>query len=341
MIKIGIIGCGHWGSNHVRIFNTLENARIKICCDPNRQRLEALRKIYPDLKFSTDYRDSINDKSIDAVVVATPTATHYQIVKTALLSGKHVLCEKPLSIRTRESQDLISLARKKRKIIMVGYVFLYNNGILALKNFIEKNTLGRVFYLHFTRTNLGPIRDDVDVIYDLASHDIAIASFLLKKWPDSASAHAGYFLRRKIADTAFITLHYPANILVNIHVSWLDPKKIRRLTCVGDKKMAIWDDLDTAEPVKVFDKGVIREPFYSDYGEFHLLPREGEVVSPSIRLYEPLKNQNSHFLDCISTNKSSLSNGAFGQNVTRILEAITVSKKNKGYIQKITRSEYK
>lgn len=335
MFNLGIIGCGHWGTNHIRIFNASTEAKVKICCDKDKNRLNALRIAYPDLNVTSDYKNIINNRNIDAVVVATPTATHYQIVKSALLNGKHVLCEKPLCINENESRELMLLAEKKRRILMVGYVFLFNNGIIALKECIKRKDLGKVYYLHFTRTNLGPIRDDVDVIYDLASHDISIASFLLNKWPNCVSVNAGYFLRKKISDIAFITLYYPNNILVHIHVSWLDPRKIRRAICVGDKKMAIWDDLDTTEPVRIFNKGVIKEPFYSDYGEFQLLPREGEVISPLVKLTEPLKKQNSYFLECINKMKTSLTDARFGHNVTRVLEAIQLSIKNKGRIQKI------
>lgn len=336
MVNLGIIGCGHWGSNHIRIFNASANARVKICCDKDKNRLNKLSIIYPGLNVTSDYKDIINDTSIDAVVIATPTASHYQIVKPALLAGKHVFCEKPLCINKKESGELVLLAEKKHRILMVGYVFLFNNGIIALKEYIKNKDLGKLHYLHLTRTNLGPIRDDVDVVYDLASHDISIASFLLNKWPDYVSVNAGYFLRKNISDIAFITLYYPDNILVHIHVSWLDPKKVRRAICVGDKKMAVWDDLDAAEPIRIFNKGVIREPFYSDYGEFQLLPREGEVISPPIKLIEPLKNQNAYFVGCINNKKRPLTDALFGHNITRVLEAIQLSIKNKGRIQKIS-----
>ncbi|MBU2541468.1 MAG: Gfo/Idh/MocA family oxidoreductase [Candidatus Omnitrophica bacterium] len=335
MIRIGIIGCGHWGNNHIRVFNMSDKARIGICCDKDQKRLKALERIDPDLVTTSDYRDLLNDKQIEGIIIATPTASHYHLVKLALLSGKHVLCEKPLAVKSKQSKELLSLARKKKRVLMVGYVFLYNNGIIGLKEYIKKRELGKILYLHFTRTNLGPIRDDVDVIYDLASHDISIASFLLEAWPRSVSASAGFFLRKKIADTAFITLHYPGNILVNIHVSWLDPRKVRRITCVGDKKMAIWDDLNTSEPIRIFNKGVIKEPFYSDYGEFQLLPIEGEVVSPLIKLSEPLKNQNFNFLDCMIKNRRPFADAVFGDKITKILEAIQLSIKNKSRVQKI------
>ncbi len=335
MIKMGIIGCGHWGSNHVRIFNMCENVKLGYCCDQDQKRLKALSGRYPELFTTTDYNTVIEDETIDAVVIATPTASHYKLVKTALLNGKHVLCEKPLTVKKKESEELILLAKKKQKVLMVGYVFLFNNGIVELKNIIKNNKLGKIHYLHFTRTNLGPIRDDVNVIYDLASHDISIASYLLGKWPKGVSANAGFFLRKSISDAAFVTLYYPGNALVNIHVSWLDPRKVRSITCVGDEKMAMWDDLNPSEPIRIFNKGVIKEPFYSDYGEFQLLPREGEIVSPLVRLVEPLRNQGLYFLECVAEKKKPLTDATFGHNITKILEAIELSVKNKGRIERI------
>lgn|SRR3989338_2541925 len=335
MLKVGIIGCGHWGSNHLRVFNSLEKADVVYCCDQDINRLNVINKIYPNLKTTSDYHKILKDREIDAVIIATPTASHYEIAKLALLNGKHVLCEKPLTVKAEESDILLSLSREKQRILMVGYVFLFNNGIAALKDLIKESSMGKIHYMHFTRTNLGPIRDDVDVIYDLASHDISIASFLLGALPNKVSANGGFFLRKKICDAAFITLYYPANILVNIHVSWLDPKKVRCLTCVGDKKMAVWDDLNTSEPLRIFNKGVIREPFYSDYGEFQLLTREGEIVSPLVKLSEPLKNQSQYFLECTESKRQPITDAAFGCQVTRVLEASQVSLKNKGREERI------
>jgi predicted dehydrogenase len=335
MIRIGIIGCGHWGSNHIRIFNTAENVSIITCCDKDPARLNTISRLYPSISTTTDYRKVIDDKNLDAVIIATPTASHYQLVKLALMSGKHVLSEKPLTVKKKESLELVSLAQKLNRILMVGYVFLFNNGIIALRDYVRKKELGKVRYLHFARTNLGPIRDDVDVIYDLASHDISIASFLLNSWPEKVSATAGYFLRKHIADTAFITLYYPQNIIANIHVSWLDPRKIRRITCIGDKKMAVWNDLNISEPIRIFNKGVTKEPFYSDYGEFQLLPVEGEVVSPRIKLIEPLKNQNLHFLESITRKKRPFTDAQFGHQVTNILETIQLSIARGSAVQKI------
>lgn len=335
MLRIGIVGCGHWGSNHLRVFNASGKVAVAVVCDKDEARLERLRKEYPGTVFTKDYTEVIHDQSLDALVIATPTATHYQLVKSALENNKHVLCEKPLAVRERESRELYEIARTNKKILMVGYVFLFNNGIIALKENILEKKLGKVLYLHFTRTNLGPIRDDVDVIYDLASHDISISSFLLDAWPQAVSGSAGFFLRKEICDTAFVTLYYPRNILVHIHVSWLDPRKIRKITCVGDDKMAVWDDLNTLEPIRVFNKGVVKEPYYSDYGEFQLLPREGEVVSPLVKLSEPLKKQDSYFIECVEKNIIPLTDAKFAHNITKVLESIEASIKNNGKTQTV------
>lgn len=336
MIDVGIIGCGQWGMNHVRVFRSSKKVRLKICCDKDLTRLKALHRIYPGLTTTTDHRKVFGDKDINAIVIATPTATHYSLTKAAILNGKHVLCEKPLAARRTESEELERLARKHKRVLAVGYVFLFNKGIIALKGYIEKGKLGKILYLNFTRTNLGPIRDDVDVTYDLASHDISIASFLLERWPDSASANAGFFIRKNRADIGFVTLYYPNSILVNIHVSWLDPIKVRKLTCVGDEKMAMWDDLNPSEPIKIFNKGMAGGTLYSDYSEFQLLSQKGEVVAPLLKLSEPLKEQNANFVEYINGKKGSVIDAVFGNNVTKVLEAIESSIKNKGRICKIS-----
>ena len=334
-MKIGIVGCGHWGMNHIRIFHSFRRIKSIVCCDKNPERLNMVRRRFPGLITTTNYEDLIHDSEMDAIVVSTPAATHYEYTKKAILGRKHVLCEKPLSVRQEESKELSYLAKKMKKTVMVGYVFLYNNGIVELMKRIKKGQLGKILYLYFTRTNLGPIRDDVDVIYDLASHDIAIASFILGKWPEGVSANVGIFLQRCIPDVAFITLYYPGNIIVNIHVSWLYPKKIRNLVCVGDKKIATWDDLDSSEPLKIIDKGIVREPFYYDYGEFQLLSREGRKVGPKIKLSEPLKRQNAYFLYCVENKITPLTDVAFGHKITKILEAAKLSAQTKSSIKSI------
>jgi predicted dehydrogenase len=324
-ITIGVIGCGHWGPNHIRSFSSIPQSRVVAAADPDKRRLQELKKTYPTVHFSEDYRDVVRNKSIDAIVIATPTSLHTKIARAALEAGKHVLVEKPLCTSASEGDSLVRLARKNRRVLMVGQVFLFNNGILKLKELLDFGDLGKIYYIGSTRTNLGPIRQDVNAVFDLASHDISIFNFLLGSRPSEVSAVGQAFLQEGVEDLAFISMRYPNKVIGRIHVSWLDPRKVREITIVGDRKMVTWDDLAIVGPVQIYDKGVIREPYYEDYGHFHLLAREGDVVIPRVKQEEPLKNQSRHFLAAIERGKIEISNGEDGLNVVRVLEAVQES----------------
>ena len=325
MINIGIIGCGHWGPNHIRSFSYLPNSTIVAAADMDNHRLQYIAEQYPHLSTHKDYKEILENPNVEAVVISTPTHTHYEITKKALQAGKHILCEKPLCKSVEEGEELVSLAKTSRLVLMVGHIFLFNPGIIKLKELLKFNDLGRIYYLTAIRTNLGPVRNDVNTVYDLASHDISIFNFLLDSIPTEVSAIGASFLQKPIEDITFISLKYPGDILVNIRASWLDPKKVRQITIVGDKKMATWDDLAEMGPVVVYDKGVIREPYYNDYGEFQLLAREGDIAIPKIKMEEPLKAQNKYFLSCIEDRAVPISDGTCGVNVVKVIIAITNS----------------
>lgn len=330
MIKIAVIGCGHWGPNHIRVFSQLGESRVVACADLDPRRLETLLRQQPHIQAFKDYRQMLEEADIDAVVVSAPARAHYEIVRDSLAAGKHVLCEKPLCTQTTQADELVALAESKSLVLMVGHVFVFNNGIVKLKELLQDANLGRLYYLRAQRTNLGPIRDDVNSVFDLASHDISIFNFLLGAIPDEVSASGGVFLQRGVEDVAFISLRYPNNVLANIQVSWLDPKKLREIVVVGDKKMIVWDELASPGPILIYDKGVAREPYYDDYGQFHLLAREGDITIPKIHLEEPLKIQNRYFLECIHERAIKMSDGRFGRGVVQVLEAITQSMKQGG-----------
>lgn len=335
MINIAVIGCGHWGPNHIRNFSAFSDVYVSSVCDKDIGRLKYISKSYPQIETTTDYHSILKNKKIDAIVVATPTFTHYKIVKDCLKAGKDVLCEKPLAANTQDASELVDIAKKNERTLMVGHVFIFNPGIQKLKEYIKNNTLGKIYYLHSTRTNLGPIRDDVNVIWDLASHDVSIFSYLLDSMPSLVTAKGANFLRKSLEDIAFISLSFPKNVLANIHVSWLDPRKVREIIIVGDKKMAVWNDLNVAEPVRLYDKGVIREPYYNDFGEFQLLIREGEVNIPKIEQIEPLRLQSLHFVECLKKRKRPISDGEFGLEVVKVLNSIQKSLKEDGKPVKI------
>lgn len=329
-IKVGVIGCGHWGPNHVRVFSQLRDSHVAACADLDDRRLKAIVEQHPHVQPFGDYRQMLREAALDAVVVAAPTRTHFQIVKDALASGKHVLCEKPLTVVASEAEELVALARSKGLVLMTGHVFLFNAGIIKLKELVRSGQPGRIYYVRAQRTNLGPVRRDVNSVCDLATHDISIFNFLFEARPESVSAVGGRFLQDKIEDVAFISMRYPNNILAHIQVSWLDPKKLREIVVVGDQKMVIWDDLASAGPITIYDKGVDRPQDYSDFGQFQLLMREGDITIPKIKLEEPLKVQNRFFLQCIREGQAPMNNGDFSVDVVKVLEAIEQSLQNGG-----------
>jgi predicted dehydrogenase len=287
--------------------------------------------MFPGVNTTQDYRQVLEDLAVHAVVVVTPTKTHYPIVREALLAGKHVLCEKPLCKNTTEAQELIELARQRNLILMVGHVFLFNPGIVKIKEILDLGELGNLHYLSAVRTNLGPIRADVNAAYDLATHDISIFNWLLGSEPESVSAIGASFLQPGIEDVVFISMTYPNNVVANIRCSWLDPKKVRQITVVGSHKMVTWDDLDSNTPVAIYEKGASAKQDYNDYGEFlRITMWDGDVRLPKVEADEPLRIQDRYFLDCLQEGKIGRSDGEFSLGVVRSLEAINQSLKSGG-----------
>jgi predicted dehydrogenase len=330
-IRIGIVGFGAWGPNHVRTFRAQEGCRVTMVADRSPERLAACQKQFPGTPTTDDADKLIDSPDVDAVVVATTLVTHHELIGKALLAGKDVLSEKPLTQRSNQALELTQLAEEKKLVLMVGHVFLYNPGILYLKGQIDGGELGRLYYIDTVRTNLGPIRQDVGAIYDLASHDISICNFLLGGQPAEVSANAAYYLQDgTVEDVGFITLVYPNNVICNLHVSWLDPRKVRQLTAVGDKKMAVWDDMNTSEPVRIYDKGVSSERKYTTFGEFHLILRDGNILIPKVRMFEPLVLQDTDFLSAVRKRVAPQSDGRYGLAVVRVLEAALESIQARG-----------
>lgn len=325
MTGVGIVGCGHWGPNHIRNFQANKRSRVIGFAEPNTETREKTAEQFPELEPFADLDQMLAHPDIKAAVVATPTRTHYEIVKKCLQHGKDVLCEKPLTYTAAEARDLVNLAAANRCILMVGHTFLYNNGIQALKRYIDDGEIGTPLYIHLRRTNLGPIRQDVNVVYDLASHDVYIANYLLGDSPEQVYASGGIYLQDDLEDVAFATLHYKNKVIAHIHVSWLDPKKERQVTVIGDKKMIVWDDL-SPETIKIYNKSVEQgDRSYDSFGQFQLILKEGDVIIPKVKLQEPLANQTNHFLDCVEKRNQPLSSGEKGIEVVSVLEKIQKS----------------
>jgi len=330
-IKIGVIGCGYWGPNYVRVFNQLPTSKIIWCCDLEDSKLKAITQMFPLTRITNNYMDILNDPEVIAVCVSTPASTHYEIAKKSLLLGKHVLVEKPMTLVVNNAQELCRIAEKESKILMVGHVYEYHPCIEELKDHIKNGELGDIHYLHSVRTGLGPIRKDVNTLWDLAPHDISILLYLLEKKPVWVSAIGQAYIQKGIEDVVFLNLLFPKNILASVHVSWLDPIKVRKLTVVGSRKMAIFDDVENFERFKIFDKGFsLEEPYSHSYGEFRLRLREGDIYIPKTDATEPLKIECAHFLDCIREERIPKTDGEKGREVVAILEAAQASLSNNG-----------
>jgi predicted dehydrogenase len=321
MIRIGIIGIGHWGPNYARILNGLiPNASLVACVDRVEARLQGIRAQYPHVELFMDHRDLLARKMVDAVAICTTATTHRSLAEDCLDAGLDVLVEKPIAASSADAQAMIDKARTTNRILMVGHTFLFNPAVQAIKRDIDSGALGKVLYLYFQRTGLGPIRQDVNALWDLAPHDLSMLSYWLGSEPAEVVARGQSYLKDGCDDVVFMTLRYPNQVLASIHVSWLDPVKVRRATVVGDRKMAVFDDVSTSEKLRLYDKGASYQPAGGDYGEFVAAVRDGDILIPSLDNREPLREQLAHFVTCIQERKEPITGGREGLAIVKVLE---------------------
>ncbi len=327
MTKIAVVGCGRWGPNYVRNFMEIPESEVAACCDQDAEAIDRLSQRYPGLRTYTDYRDMLQEGECDAVVVVTPAATHREIVQDCLGAGKHVLVEKPLAASAEDALALAQSPLADGQILMVGHIFRFNAGVNKMRELMYDGTLGELRYMSFVRTNLGPVRNDVSVIWDLAPHDLSIALHLLNNMPTEVSAVTGTYLDGSRGDTAFITTTFPNGVLTRMHVSWLDPKKRREVQVIGSNSMLEFDDMNLAEPVRISQRGLRTEPVYSTFGEFQLVAHASNVIIPVIEMHEPLKAQCEEFLNCIASGTQPLTDVWDGYRICAILKAAEASAK--------------
>jgi predicted dehydrogenase len=339
MIRVAVIGAGQWGPNLIRNFHNKQTSEVAWIIDRDETRLAQVRARFADVRLGADAAAAFADPAVEAVVVATPTGTHYALVKAALECGKHVLVEKPITTDWRQCEELVALAAGARRVLMVGHVFLYNVAVRYVKGLLDAGELGRVYYVSMVRTNLGPVRPDINAAWDLASHDISIVNYWLGSGPLAASAVGGSWINPGIEDAVFATLRYPDDVLVNLHVSWLNPRKTRDVTVVGDRQMLTFDDMNLGEPIRIYDKGITDErspaPYVDSFASFRASVREGDIRLPRVALGEPLKAECDHFLDCIRTGGSPLTDGREAVAVLRALEAIQRSARAAGREERV------
>lgn len=333
-MKVGVLGAGYWGPKLVRNFQEIPDSDMEVVCDLREDRLAHIRELYPGVRTTTNHKDVLSS-DVDAVAVATPIPTHHRIAREALLAGKHVLVEKPMTANSEEAEDLLELADRLGLTLMVGHTFEYNPAVECLRELVSSGELGRIYYINATRVNLGIFQPDINVVWDLAPHDVSILMFVLGMPPVTVSARGAAYVQPRIHDVAYLTLHFPNEVLADVRVSWLDPCKTRRITVVGSKKMVVYDDVEPIEKIRVYDKGVDVPPYSDTLEEFRLSYRYGDITAPPISSVEPLRLECEHFLHCIRTGERPRSDGRDGLEVVRILEAATRSLLNGGMRERI------
>jgi predicted dehydrogenase len=333
MLQIAVIGAGHWGPNLIRNFHNHQASDVAWVVDRDEARLALTRSRYPEIQVTADAGQALADPGVDAVVIATPTITHYTLAAAALRAGKHVLVEKPIATRLAEAEELCALAEAGGRILMVGHVFLFNAAIRRVKEYLDQGKLGQVFYIAMTRTNLGPIRMDVNAAWDLAAHDVSIVNYWLEGVPTHVAAHGGSWINSGIEDAAFANLWYGNGVMAHLHVSWLNPRKVRDITIVGEKGMLTFDDMNLSEPLRLYDKTVTdqRSPGFIDtFASFRTSIREGDILIPRVPTNEPLRAECDHFIECIASGRQPVSGGRSGAAAVRVLEAFDRSMAGNG-----------
>ena len=329
MIRVGVVGYGYWGPNIVRNFHSQEGAQVVRVCDKSPKCAERLRKAFPAIPFCNDDREIVEAPDVDLVAVVTPVWTHYQIAKRALENGKHVFVEKPFTCSTDQAEELIDLAEQKNLKIMVDHTFLFTGAVRKIKDLVDRKELGDLYYYDSLRVNLGLFQHDVNVIWDLAPHDLSIMDHVIAEKPEAVVATGEKHLNG-VEDVAFITVYFPKRIIAHVNVNWLSPVKVRTTLIGGEKKMLVWNDLEADEKIKIYDKGVSMAAHPSDLHQLLVSYRSGDMHAPQVEQIEALSAETAYFLKCIEQNKAPFNDGVAGLRVVRILEAADRSIRNRG-----------
>lgn len=312
---------------------------MKVCCDLDTGKLERIKNLYRGIAITNSLDEVVRDSSIDAVAIATPVHTHMPLGKKCLEHGKHILIEKPLAASVEEASALIELAEQHGRVLMVGHTFQYAAAVNKAKEIVESGELGDIYYINCTRANLGLFQPDINVIWDLAPHDISIITYILEDLPLTVNAQGKAHFKPNIEDVATVTLNFPNGTIAFIHNSWLDPDKIRKITIVGSKKMLVYDDISPNEKIRIYDKGVDVPPYYDTFAEFQFAYRYGDIYTPRLNEHEPLRRECEHFLECLKEGKTPRSNGYNGLMVVSILEAANKSLMHHGARQLVSQHD--
>jgi predicted dehydrogenase len=333
MVKFGVVGYGYWGPNVVRNLDRLESAEVVAVCDKSPASRKKVAKAYPDVLVTEDSAELMSSPDIDAIAVVTPVWTHYELAKAALLNGKHIFVEKPFTSNAAQAQELIELAAQRNLKIMVDHTFLFTGAVTKIKQLLDDGSLGKLYYYDSTRVNLGLFQHDVNVVWDLAPHDLSIIDHLIEQTPEAISATGQTHLNGH-EDVAYITVYFPDKVIAHINVNWLSPVKVRTTLIGGEKKMLVWNDLEADEKIKIYDKGVnvtSREGLYDLLVHY----RSGDMWAPQIEQVEALTRELSYFVDCIANDKTPVNDGEAGLRVVRMLEAANESIRQRGAVVRL------
>ena len=329
MITIAIVGAGAWGKNHIRVFSEIPNVRLKYICDQDPSKLLSLQKSYPQTKMVEDLNPILQDPEVKGVVVASSAVSHYSLSREIMLADKDVLVEKPMSLNTKDAEEMLKIAEMRKRILMVGHLLIYHPVVDRLKEMVTSGELGKLYYIYTQRVNLGVIRQDENALLSFAPHDLSVILYLLEEEPVAVTAHGEGYIQRGIEDVAFLSLRFSDGKMANIHLSWLDPHKLRRITIVGSKKMVVFDDMEASEKLKVYDKGV-KNLSYDTYGEYLSL-RFGDITIPSVKIAEPLRAEAEHFIRSVESREEPKTSGRDGLKVVKVLMAAQESLKKNGF----------
>jgi predicted dehydrogenase len=331
MIRFGVIGYGYWGPNIVRNLHVLDSCEVVSVCDKNPTALHRAQQAYPGLCVTSDSSDLLRSPEIDAIAVITPVCTHFELAKAALENGKHVFVEKPFTCDSRQAETLIELAERKHLKIMVDHTFLFTGAVRKIRQLVDEGTLGSLYYYDSTRVNLGQFQHDMNVVWDLAPHDLSIMDYLIQDNPEAVVATGEKHLNGHV-DIAFLTIYFPRNVIAHINVNWLSPVKVRTTLIGGEKKMLVWNDLEADEKIKVYDKGVTKNGDQEGVYDLLVSYRSGDMWAPRVEQIEALKVELGYFAECVIDDKTPINDGAAGLRVIRMLEAAEESLRERGKV---------
>jgi predicted dehydrogenase len=330
VITVGVIGYGYWGPNLVRNFAEAPDGRVGFVTDVRAERLSQVPTRYPGAKVSADYRDLLKDPAVDAVVVATPVSTHFDLAMAALRAGKHVLVEKPMTATSEQSLALIDEAEKRGLVLMVDHTFVYTNAVRKIRELTQGGDIGEIYYYDSVRINLGLFQHDVNVLWDLAVHDLSIMDYVLGQTPLSVSATGLSHVNGEPENIAYMTMFFDGKLIAHVHVNWLAPVKVRRTLLGGSRRMIVFDDLEASEKIKVYDRGISVNPSPENVYQMLIGYRAGDMWAPQLPLGEALQAEARHFIECIEQRRTPTTDGQAGLRVVRLLEAATLSMAQRG-----------